>query len=319
MESFCISIIFQRPSGQPVALPQSTCNVLPVEYHRTPFTKADLTFLVQLMQHHLIILFLLLFHRRSLFVSGITTALCFLTRNPSDETLRFAQELAADAVRYDLHVFIMVDDNKRNLTTLNASAPLRLLQITNDQPLQHGFHQTISLGPGWADVSSWDKALFYFCVLQKQYEFVWLIEEDVFIPSARAVRSLHQLYANTSDLVIPRSGINRLGDPGSWLWGMTVGKFVPPWACSMVNMMGLSRRMLAHVHEYVRWRGAVPFHEFFFNTLAMQQPNLSMVAPTELSGIVYRAEYTFEQIQLQPNNMWHSLKDFELQKTWRER
>ena len=270
------------------------------------------------MKNNYLVMFLGWIHLRFIVVSA-HSALCFLTRNPSSETLEFAQVLAADAVQYDLHVFVMVDDNQLNLTALNAKAPLRLLQIPNDQPLHHGFHQTISLSPGSSDITSWDKALFYFCVLQKQYDFVWLIEEDVFIPSARAVRSLHQLYSDTADLVIPRNDINLVGGPGIWHWPLAVGKFIPPWSCSMVNMVGLSRRMLTHVHDYVRWRGAVPFHEFFFNTLAMQHPNLSMVAPTELTGIVYRAQYTFEQIQQQPNNMWHSLKDFELQKTWRER
>ena len=271
------------------------------------------------MQHRLTTLFLLLIHRRSLLASGITAALCFLTGKPSTETLEFAQVLAADAVQYDLHVFVMVDDNQLNLTTLNAKAPLRLLQIPNDQPLHHGFHQTISLGPRWPDMSSWDKALFYFCVLQKQYDFVWLIEEDVFIPSARAIRSLHQLYSDTADLVIPRNGVNQLGDPASWVWPLAVGKFIPPWSCSMVNMVGLSRRMLTHVHDYVRWRGAVPFHEFFFNTLAMQHPNLTMVAPTELTGIVYLGAHKFDHIQRQPNNMWHPVKNLETRSLWRQK
>jgi hypothetical protein len=271
------------------------------------------------MQHRLTTLLFLLIHRRDLLVSGITAALCFLTRQPSTETLELAQSLATDAIQYDLHVFIMVDDNQLNLTTVNAKAPLHLLQIPNDQPRQHGFYETTSLGPGWSDMTSWDKALFYFCVLQKQYEFVWLIEDDVFIPSVRAVRSLHQLYSDTADLVIPRNGVNQLGDPGSWLWPMAVGKFIPPWSCSMVNVVGLSRPMLTHVHDYVRWRGTVPFHEFFFNTLAMQHPNLSMVAPTELTGIVYAASHKFEQIERQPNNMWHSLKNSETRRTWRQK
>ena len=252
-------------------------------------------------------------------VSSVHSALCILTRNPSGETLEFAEALAADAVQYDLHVLVMIDDNQLNLTALNTKAPLHLLQIPNDQPRHHGFHQTTSLGPGWSSTTSWDKALFYFCVLHKQYEFLWLIEDDVFIPSVRAVQSLHQLYSGTADLVIPRNGINQLANSNSWLWPLAVGKFLPPWSCSMVNVVGLSRRMLTHIHDYVRWRGVVPFHEFFFNTLAMQHPNLSVVAPTELTGIVYLSAHKFEHVQRQPNNLWHSLKNSETRRAWRQK
>ena len=173
------------------------------------------------MKNNYLVMFLRLIHLR--FMVGSThSALCFLTGKPSTETLEFAQELAADAVQYDLHVFVMVDENQLDLTTLNTKAPLRLLQIPNDQPLHHGFHQTTSLGPRWPDITSWDKALFYFCVLQKQYDFVWLIEDDVFIPSARAVRSLHQLYSDTADLVIPRKRCESARR--SSLLGLAVGR-----------------------------------------------------------------------------------------------
>jgi hypothetical protein len=246
------------------------------------------------------------------------SALCFLTVTPALQTVQFAEELAQDALHYGVDVFIMTDDTHFNLSTVNTSSNLRLLQIPNNQCILHGYQKTISLRDKWREVTAWDKALLYFGALNKNYSFLWLIEHDVFIPSVQAFRSLHQLYSNNSDLIIPRNVPNLVGDTSTWLWPTVVGKFVPPWFRSMVNAVGLSRRMLIAINDYVQWRGEVPFHEVFFHTLAMQL-NLTMRAPTELSTLVFLANYTWEQIAKQPNNLWHPVKDLDKQKLWRER
>jgi hypothetical protein len=99
---------------------------------------------------------------------------------------------------------------------------------------------------------------------------------------------------------------------------MASGRLIPPWACSMVNVIGLSRQMLIAIDNYIQWLGEVPFHEFFFNTLAMQL-NFTIVTPTELSTDVYSASYSFQDIHRKPNNLWHPFKSINTQKQWRER
>ena len=157
----------------------------------------------------------------------------------------------------------------------------------------------------------------YFCVLNTNYSFVWFLEEDVFIPSVQVFHSLHDLYSNTSDLIVPRHELNLIASDGLWRWIMVSGKFLPPWACSMANVVGFSRRMLTAMDQFVQWLGEVPFHEFFFNTLAMQL-NLTIIAPIELSTIVYQASYSLEQVLKQPNNFYHPFKDLEKQTSWRK-
>lgn len=140
----------------------------------------------------------------------------------------------------------------------------------------------------------------------------------MFIPSVQAFRALHELYANTSDFIVPRHELNLIGTDGLWLWPMTTGKFLPPWACSMVNVVGFSRRMLIAMDRFVQWLGEVPFHEFFFNTLAVQL-NFTIVTATELSTIEYAKPFSYEDVSSQPNNMWHPIKDFPKGKIWRKR
>ena len=243
------------------------------------------------------------------------TAVCFLTRQPAMQTIDFAQTLTREG---NLDVFIAIDNNAFKITSLNISPFLRLIHIPNEQSQRAGYHQTIYLPRISAPMSSWDKALFYFNVLSRNYSFVWLIEEDVFIPSTRALLSLHRLYASTADLVLPSNTLNRLGNVSTWHWHLARGRFPPPWASSMSNVVGLSRRLLDAVDEFVRWQGSVPFHEFFFNTLALHH-NLTIVTPTELSTVVYRSNYPFDAIKRQPSNLFHPVKDLRLQNTWRQR
>ena len=104
----------------------------------------------------------------------------------------------------------------------------------------------------------------------------------------QAFRSLHQLYSNIGDVIIAHNDMNLLGDASYWQWPLAVGKFVPPWAHSAANVVGLSRRMLTAVYDTIRWIGEVPFHEYFFNTLAMQL-DFNIVRPTETEpSLVHR-------------------------------
>ena len=246
------------------------------------------------------------------------SAVCFLTRQPGTHSILFAQALINDTKEDNLEVFITIDDNSFDVTMLSVSSSLRFIQIPNNQSRSAGYHQTMYLPHAPVQMSAWDKTLFYFTVLSRNYSFVWFIEKDVFIPSTRALLSLHRLYASTADLVLPSNTLNRLGNVSTWHWHLARGRFPPPWASSMSNVVGLSRRLLDAVDEFVRWQGSVPFHEFFFNTLAVHH-HLTIVNPTELRTLVFRGNHPFDSVQRMPNNLFHPVKDLLLQNEWRER
>jgi hypothetical protein len=245
-------------------------------------------------------------------------ALCFLTQTLPPETLEFARQLAQHAMQYDVEIFIMIDDNNFNVSNINSSINLQLLQISNELCLQYNYQKTIYIGWAWGLLTSWDKALFYFNIINKNHSFVWLSEHDVFFPSTQAFLSVHELYSNTSDFIVTHVELNLLADASYWNWRWAVGQLIPPWACSMVNVIGLSRRLLTVADQYIQWLGHVPFHEFFFHTISLQS-NFTIVAPTELSTDVYSASYSFQDIHRKPNNLWHPFKSINTQKQWRER
>lgn len=245
------------------------------------------------------------------------SAVCFLTREPPRETVRFCEKLAKEGLHYNLDVFIARDDVTNDKVSINVSSHVHFLEVPNGICLENGYQETMRLPHSSNYVTSWDRAVYYFCSANKSYDFVWLIEDDVFIPSTQAFLSFQELYQRDSDLVVSTSHINLIGDTSYWHWYTAPSKMIPPWSSSMMNVVGMSRNLMKAIENYVLWRGSVPFHEYSFNTLAIQQ-QLKIVTPVELRTILYRQDCTFERIYQHPNNMWHPVKNLTLQEEWRD-
>ena len=212
----------------------------------------------------------------------------------------------------------MIDDDKYHIPSVNSTAYFIPLKISQEKCVSYGYQEAVLLKSNTRRITSWDKALLYFCVLNQNYSFIWFVEEDLFISSVQAFRSIHQLYSTNSDLIVPSNKINLMGDTSIWHWPLAVGKFVPPWSSTMVNIAGLSRRMLSAIANDIQWRGKSLFHEIFFNTLAISL-NMTMVTPREFSTVVYRRIYHWKEIRRQPNNFWHPIKDSNIRHSWRQR
>ena len=243
------------------------------------------------------------------------SAISFLTRRPSPETVSFASELARSIPSIDVH--IIIDDNTFDIPQVNMSA-VRFVRFNDTICSESGFSSSNTFGTG-KDCSAWDKAIYFFTRVSTHYKFMWFVEEDVFIPSASAFLAVHQLYSRSHDLIVPNVEYNFDGDVSIWYHAYLLAEaFVPPWSYGMVCAMGVSRRLLSAVDEYTRWRGHSSFIEFLFHTLALHDHRMKVIVPAELSTIVYRKNYNFEQMQAAPNNWWHPVKNFSLQDQWRK-
>ena len=251
-------------------------------------------------------------------MTATKSAVCYLTRTPDAETIQFAEALARDPrISSTVDVCIMIDDN-------NAPAPqhtsIKFIQINNNECINNGYHSSNKLEMN-KDCISWDKALFHFCLRKRaDYSFVWLIEDDSFIPSVDAFVNLHERYSREGqgDLICQKNDENLYGDTSSWKWADVVGKFSPPWYHSMVCAIGCSRRMLDGIAAYAQQRRFLPFIEYMFNTIAMQN-RLKVVNPPELNTIIFRENWTFEQISQRPNNWFHPIKSAQIRQENRSR
>jgi hypothetical protein len=230
------------------------------------------------------------------------TAICFLTRTPNQTLIEFSELIISQT---NMPVFIMIDNN--NFIILNNdNSKIKYLQINNHECINAGFSYSLKY-----ECCSWDKALYYFTKINTEYDHVWFIEDDVFIPSVSALINLEQKYP-LADLL---SVANRECKMSLHRYNRR-DKLNQPWFESMVCATRLSRKLFQKINEFVDKTKVVIFHEFFFNTLAMHN-NLLIETPQELSTILYRRDWTFDDIKQKKFNLFHPIKNFELHAVYR--
>ena len=61
------------------------------------------------------------------------------------------------------------------------------------------------------DITAWEKALYYFCKIEVEHEYVWFIEDDVFFYNEDTLFNIDYKYSN-SDLLSNVYNENKTGD-----------------------------------------------------------------------------------------------------------
>lgn len=67
------------------------------------------------------------------------------------------------------------------------------------------------------EVSGWDKALFFFIYINRNYENIWFIEDDIFIYDENTLRNIDEKNPD-ADIICNSSFEEAKLD--EWLWGM---------------------------------------------------------------------------------------------------
>jgi hypothetical protein len=230
------------------------------------------------------------------------TAVAFLTTTPHENTLKFAREVRDT----NFDVFVICDDEQE-------------YEIVNDGII----HISDELCQNWKYVNSninststhikknpiaWDKMLLFFCEFVREYNFVWVFEDDCFIPSVETIQNLHLKYSSF-DLITPNNFKND-GKAMDWHWRDIYPKIPGPYAYSMVCAFGMSRNMLNTVQDYKNKNNSLLYIEVMFNTLALQN-DLKVIDPIELKSIVWMGEWGINEFLLLPYNVFHPRKDIE--------
>ena len=239
-------------------------------------------------------------------VAGVT-AIVFLTVRPADPLFRFAEKLHRDGY----HVYVTVDDNNHPLPTYDGSK-VTVIKYGAGEPESHGYKGCVLWVPDRA--SSRCKSLYHFAhVMKHAYQSVWMIEEDVFVPSLNTIQHLDELYPHhQSDLLCTMNHLNTTGELDSWPhWKLVQGNHDLPWAKSMICAVRVSPRMLAAIDRYTSSHGKLLFDEALFNTLAIHD-NLTITTPPELEHITYW-ERPFDVNEFKPFFMYHPIKSIEKQ------
>jgi hypothetical protein len=230
------------------------------------------------------------------------SAVVFLTTVPHDGTIRFAQQIKT-LLGHD--VYIIIDQNKYDP---NTSLDVIYIKIKEDLCEQMGYINS-NIGDNITHIRknpiAMDKFLLFFCENALPYDFVWVFEEDVFIPSLDAFQQLDTKYSKY-DLVTPNNFL-KTDNALDWHWRHIIDKIEPPYYYSMVAAMGLSKKMLNCIRQYVIKNKTLFYIEAMFNTLAMHN-KLKVIDPLELKSIVWMGEWGLDEFLLLPNSLFHPLK-----------
>lgn len=231
-------------------------------------------------------------------------AVAFLVIEPNRATIEFAQQIAS-GTNYD--VYLVIDSNKHQHEYEN----LKIYQVPDECC---GYYQNSVSVKGITTLqknpNAWDKMFHLFCGKEKpEYDFVWVFEEDVFIPEFSTIVNLHNKYKDY-DLVTPNN--NKKTDKiKDWHWSYVLERFTPPFYYSMVCAFGMSKKMMHEINRFAFRNTTLYYHEIMLNTIAMQS-GLKVKDAFELKSIVWMGDWGLDEFMLLPNNVFHPIKKPEI-------
>lgn len=232
--------------------------------------------------------------------------ICFLTVRPCSLFYEFCKKLKNEC--YD--IYIVIDDNNHNIP--NCDYDINIIKLDNKLCEENGFKSTVL----WFDnkACSRDKALYYFCKNNIDYEYIWFIEQDVFIPSIYTIQNIDNKYTE-GDLLVNKHDITNQKCTG-WHWPHINKqiKLEPPYSCSMICAIRCSKRMLNCINAYANTYNNLFMDEVLFNTLALQN-NLDVIPIIELSTIKYR--YNWRKTEINNEYLYHPIKSIKTQYSYR--
>jgi len=229
-------------------------------------------------------------------------ALAFITYKPNILFLDFINTLSTSYT-----IYLIIDDEKINWSnTLQSKYPnIIFVQILSKMCNNFGY-KNLNFGGIQKHISGWDKAIFYFCKINKEvtsYDYIWFIEDDVFLYDSNTLLNIDKQYTGI-DILLPNcvQEINY----NEWLWPQISMEFEKPWYNSMCCVIRLTNKMLEAIKNYITNIKTMHFLEAFFPTIA-QKYNLSIATPPELKTIVYR--HNWEQKDINKMNLFHPIKN----------
>ena len=232
-------------------------------------------------------------------------AIVLLTVKPTQKTIDFFQKLKKK--NYDL--YICVDDNDYILPNYDKSL-VNIIKFDDEIPKKYGYYGSVSYCENRA--CSRDKALYYFCEINKTYDYVWHIEDDVFIPSIDTIKNIDLKYP-TGDLLSASN--QNYNDSIDWYhWYKIENKIEKPWYRSMICAIRTSRELLKSISQFVSKNKYLLFCEVLFNTIAMHN-NLKVINPPELKYITWKDTFKLEEMNI--SKLYHPVKDIDLQYKYR--
>jgi hypothetical protein len=234
-------------------------------------------------------------------------AICLITFNPNKIWCDFLNSFN------NYKIIIIVDDDNFDLSTfINNYNHITFIKVENEKCKLNGYVDTNFVINKL--ISGWDKALYYFGVEDKNYDFIWFMEDDVFFYNENAIAKIDNQYID-NDLLSAGYCTNIDGNKNTWHWNRINIQYPPPYYKGMMCCVRFSKKMMNCINDYAYANKTLFFLEALFPTIAIKN-NLKYNCTSEFSNIYYR--HNFEKKDINENNLFHPVKDLNNHISWRK-
>lgn len=224
----------------------------------------------------------------------------FLTVRPTLEYYNLCKKL----LNVNYSMYICIDDNSYEIPEYDNI--IDIIKIDNEECEDAGFKDSVIMFRH--KCCSRDKALYYFYKNNVEYDNIWFLEEDVFVPTPLTIHNIDAKYGNADDLLVSSHEIYDKNTISDWHWPHVKNTIMLPlpWAKAMVCAIRISKKMMELIYEYATKHKTLFMDESLFNTIALYNNLMINVIP-ELSTITYRDKWILDDILLQ--NLYHPIKN----------
>jgi len=219
-------------------------------------------------------------------------------------------------------IFVAIDsDEKQRQENLSSSLrnKIKFINVSRGQAEKLGYFGSTYSGNGIIEVSTRDKALYFFCEENNLYKNVWMIEDDVFIPSSKTLNNIDSLYPDADLLCSKLHTVNK-----EWFWHMNAKEEFPecPIFRSMVCALRCSAKMLMEIKKSANEKKYLEMDELLFANIAKKK-NLNISSAKELDHLVfYEHDLPFswsEVSKIKQTHLYHPCKGYKKQSSIRSR
>lgn len=237
--------------------------------------------------------------------------ICLVCREPHENWIHFLNN-------FNLYKVYIVINNNNFIIPENYEKKYKIKFIKIDDKICYssGFNNANRCEnlPHFPEITSWDKALYYFSSINLNYTNVWFIEDDCFFINENTIKNINNKYP-TQDLLTRNNDICYEESPEKWHWKSITSLIPSPRASSLIQTCRLSKRLLEKINEYASINKRLILIEAMFNTLALQN-HFSIECPFELSKLEL---INYDKIEnVDEIHIYHALKNMNKHKEIRD-
>jgi hypothetical protein len=249
----------------------------------------------------------------------VKTAICIIQRNLAIEWVKFLNEFK----NYDTYI---VSDNSlpNNLEKIKKEFPnVNLITIDNKSCEEAGITNINALN-FQIKITAWEKAVYYFLIVNKNYNNIWFIEDDVFFYDEDVISNIDKKYTEEDLLTNTLTEVLNPNIDG-WHWDHLKIEYPPIYGRAMSCAARVSSRLLSKILEYANEYKSLYFIEALFATTCVKNKEFKHSTPEELKTIDFRYykpnvdhnNWEEEMIKERKNNLFHPVKNLELHSIFR--